>query len=244
MKRESTDTKGNKFFFERNGKAYVQFYGDEEKIYIGEFNEEGHFVVAREKATNYMMHGMWPISSLVLNRIPEDKYVIFNTINGVYAIKKSEIAGTKSNPEVKMSIAYKYHYVHLVPQKIMRKAAFKKDSGINKHPDADKKKGKPYINGAGQLIMDENIDPKYKYWEGGQSLEETLIELRATKEIAQKYLMPWQVKAWPDKLSWREKKSVDDLTPEEKKEYDQACKEFWPEEDKQDNNALNNDLGW
>lgn len=48
---------------------------------------------------------------------------------------------------------------------------------------------KPYIS-EDCLIVPAGCDKKYKYWEGGQSIAETLYELVATKLILDKYVIP------------------------------------------------------
>lgn len=45
---------------------------------------------------------------------------------------------------------------------------------------------KPYISD-GCLIVPAGCEKKYKYWEGGQSVAETLYELVATKLILDMY---------------------------------------------------------
>jgi len=46
---------------------------------------------------------------------------------------------------------------------------------------------KPYISD-GCLIVPAGCEEKYKYWEGGQSVAETLYELVATQLILDNYL--------------------------------------------------------
>ena len=43
--------------------------------------------------------------------------------------------------------------------------------------------GAPYIDNPGNLVIPFNADQKYHYWNGGQPLSETLIELNTTKDI-------------------------------------------------------------
>jgi hypothetical protein len=47
----------------------------------------------------------------------------------------------------------------------------------------------PYIDNSGHLVIPFNSDPKYQYWNGGQSLAETLHELNATEEVSGKYVL-------------------------------------------------------
>ena len=46
---------------------------------------------------------------------------------------------------------------------------------------------KPYVSDDG-LIIPSGCDHKYKYWEGGQSVAETLYELVATQLIIDYYI--------------------------------------------------------
>jgi hypothetical protein len=45
----------------------------------------------------------------------------------------------------------------------------------------------PYIDERGRLVIPFNAPPKYRWWQGGQPLLETLDELGATEEIKAKY---------------------------------------------------------
>ncbi len=45
----------------------------------------------------------------------------------------------------------------------------------------------PYINSHGSLIIPFDSDPKYHYWNGGQSLIQTLQELNADEETINRY---------------------------------------------------------
>jgi hypothetical protein len=42
---------------------------------------------------------------------------------------------------------------------------------------------KPYIDRYGVLVIPFNSEPKYHWWAGGQTILETLRELRAPKEV-------------------------------------------------------------
>jgi hypothetical protein len=44
-------------------------------------------------------------------------------------------------------------------------------------------KDSPYIDPTGTIIIPFTADSKYHYWNGGQPLSETLIELNTTKDI-------------------------------------------------------------
>jgi len=50
---------------------------------------------------------------------------------------------------------------------------------INDMPQKDS----PYIDHTGTVIIPFKADPKYHYWNGGQPLSETMIELNVTKDI-------------------------------------------------------------
>jgi hypothetical protein len=45
------------------------------------------------------------------------------------------------------------------------------------------RKDNPYIDQTGTMIIPFNTDPRYYYWNGGQPLLETLMELNITKDI-------------------------------------------------------------
>lgn len=48
-------------------------------------------------------------------------------------------------------------------------------------------KDSPYIDPTGTMIIPFDADPKYHYWNGGQPLLETLIELNIAKDIWDKH---------------------------------------------------------
>ena len=56
----------------------------------------------------------------------------------------------------------------------------------DKHHDAHEKQH-PYINQYDELIIPFGSSPKYHYWNGGQNLEETLLELGVSEKILSKY---------------------------------------------------------
>jgi hypothetical protein len=45
----------------------------------------------------------------------------------------------------------------------------------------------PYIDNSGNVIVPFNADPKYHFWNGGQSLSATLVEINATEKIWKKH---------------------------------------------------------
>ena len=47
---------------------------------------------------------------------------------------------------------------------------------------------KPFINPQGDLVIPFRSDPKYHYWDGGQSVWKTLEEIRAPAEATERYL--------------------------------------------------------
>lgn len=47
---------------------------------------------------------------------------------------------------------------------------------------------KPYINIQGDLVIPFDSDPKYHWWNGGQSVHKTLLELNTSPEIIKKYV--------------------------------------------------------
>jgi len=50
-------------------------------------------------------------------------------------------------------------------------------------------KATPYIHHSGEIIIPFNSDPKYHFWNGGQHLTDTLLELNATEEIWNKHTL-------------------------------------------------------
>ena len=49
-------------------------------------------------------------------------------------------------------------------------------------------KDSPYIDPTGTLIIPFNADQKYHYWNGGQPLTETLLELNAPEDILKNHI--------------------------------------------------------
>ncbi len=52
----------------------------------------------------------------------------------------------------------------------------------------------PYINESGDLVIPIESDPRYHWWRGGQSVFETLMELKATEDILDRYVHGWRAK--------------------------------------------------
>jgi len=48
----------------------------------------------------------------------------------------------------------------------------------------------PFISMSGCLCIPWNSPKKYRWWQGGQSIMETLIELNASEEVKAKYRTP------------------------------------------------------
>lgn len=51
-----------------------------------------------------------------------------------------------------------------------------------------KKQSAPFLTASGELRIGFDSPKKYHWWDGGQSIEKTLIELKASKEIIGKYV--------------------------------------------------------
>ncbi|HOC61095.1 MAG TPA: hypothetical protein PKN70_14155 [Smithellaceae bacterium] len=45
----------------------------------------------------------------------------------------------------------------------------------------------PYIDKTGNIVVPFNADPKYHFWNGGQSLAKTLMEINVTEKIWNKH---------------------------------------------------------
>ena len=45
------------------------------------------------------------------------------------------------------------------------------------------KKNSPYIDHTGGIIIPFSSDPKYHYWNGGQHLADTMIELNTPEDV-------------------------------------------------------------
>ena len=43
--------------------------------------------------------------------------------------------------------------------------------------------GTPYIDNSGAVIIPSTSDQKYHYWNGGQPISDTLIELNVSEEV-------------------------------------------------------------
>jgi len=54
---------------------------------------------------------------------------------------------------------------------------------------AGKETKKPFLRN-GELIIPSDSDDKYRYWAGGQSIFNTLLELGAPDEVIEKYIDP------------------------------------------------------
>jgi hypothetical protein len=46
----------------------------------------------------------------------------------------------------------------------------------------------PYIDNSGNIIVPFNSDLKYHFWNGGQHLSDTLIELNAAEDVWRKHV--------------------------------------------------------
>ena len=46
----------------------------------------------------------------------------------------------------------------------------------------------PYLTENGELIISSDAPSKYKWWDGGQSVKETLEELVASEDVMERYL--------------------------------------------------------
>jgi hypothetical protein len=49
-------------------------------------------------------------------------------------------------------------------------------------------KGIPYIDQTGTMIIPFHADKKYHFWNGGQPLSDTLMELNTTEDIWNKHI--------------------------------------------------------
>ena len=47
---------------------------------------------------------------------------------------------------------------------------------------------KPYLTETGELIIPSGAPVEYKWWDGGQSVKETLEELNAPEEVVHRYI--------------------------------------------------------
>jgi len=47
---------------------------------------------------------------------------------------------------------------------------------------------KPYLTETGELIIPSDAPVEYKWWDGGQSVKETLEELKAPEEVVHRYI--------------------------------------------------------
>ena len=56
---------------------------------------------------------------------------------------------------------------------------------------ADKIKPLPHIDHSGTLIIPSDSPQKYRWWQKGQSIKDTLRELEASDEILKRYKSPY-----------------------------------------------------
>ena len=54
----------------------------------------------------------------------------------------------------------------------------------------------PYFNSSDCLVIPCNSDPKYHYWNGGQPLSDTRLELNVSETLWDKYIL----KPYPGKI--------------------------------------------
>ena len=45
----------------------------------------------------------------------------------------------------------------------------------------------PYINHTGDIVIPSDTDKKYHFWNGGQDLTETLLELNVSEDVWKRY---------------------------------------------------------
>ncbi|HIC90539.1 MAG TPA: hypothetical protein EYP21_00445 [Syntrophaceae bacterium] len=57
-----------------------------------------------------------------------------------------------------------------------------------KHKTGKRRQQTPYLDRRGTLIIPFDCDPRYHWWNNGQSIIETLKELGASEDIIKKYL--------------------------------------------------------
>jgi tRNA(Ile)-lysidine synthase TilS/MesJ len=57
----------------------------------------------------------------------------------------------------------------------------------------------PYINKHGELVIPHNCHPRHHYWNGGQSIIETLEELHADETTKKRYVADWEYSAMAEK---------------------------------------------
>ena len=79
-----------------------------------------------------------------------------------------------------------------IPSKVLGREEIKKAVHILKEAGPDKVKAvhrqkKPYINERSILVIPFTSDSKFHWWKGGQTIIETLRELKAPPEVIGKY---------------------------------------------------------
>jgi hypothetical protein len=62
-------------------------------------------------------------------------------------------------------------------------------------PQVQSEQCKPHIDGSGNLVIPALGPEKYHWWSGGQTIEQTLIELNANEETLKKYVNQQGVKS-------------------------------------------------
>jgi len=48
----------------------------------------------------------------------------------------------------------------------------------------------PYLDDSGTLVISDDCDPRYRWWDGGIEVMETLWELAAPPEVVDQYKSP------------------------------------------------------
>lgn len=72
-------------------------------------------------------------------------------------------------------------------------------------------KEQPYIDGSGLLRIPLDCKHRYKWWDGGQSILDTLLELKAPCEVIARYIDPIH-----QPISWKKLQSLAGQYPDAK----------------------------
>lgn len=73
-----------------------------------------------------------------------------------------------------------------VPQSILKKARHNRAKIIAELNEEANLRW-PYFNNCGDLVIPHDCPPRFRYWQDGQSLMDTLVELGAGEEILNRY---------------------------------------------------------
>jgi len=206
-----TDRNGNHYFCNDGVITLKRKLASDAEI-VGEINFSGHLLIGRDQPIAQVSDRGIEVDKVAFGAIEIDKFVVMNTPRGCFARVKKEIV---EDENVRWSMSFSFQEILVVPWEGLKPASItpskdKTEQEIgdrsvlpNKVPmeQGEPESGlKPTLDTEiGLLRIPVTVDAKYRWWSGGQSLKDTLLELGATREVAEKYLPEFLVnKYWPE----------------------------------------------